>query len=92
MGTKSIVIRDEVYERLKDHKRENESFTDLIDRLLDETTVDWCEGFGTLDTDEAEELERIVKKSREQTSEGLAKRQQKALEELSSTESTNETT
>ena len=89
MGAKIIAVRDEVYERLKVRKRENEGFTDVINRLLDETTADWREGFGTLDTDEAEELERVVEKSSEQMSEGLAKRQQKALKELFSAESDN---
>lgn len=91
MGTKTIGIKDDVYERLKARKRDDESFTDLVDRLLDETTTDWREGFGTLDTEDAEELERIVRKSREQTSDGLAERQQDALEELAGVEDADET-
>ena len=82
MGTKTIGIRDDVYERLKTRKREDESFTDLMNRILDETTVDWCEGFGTLSAGEADELEAIVADSRVQTSEGLSARQHEALDEL----------
>lgn len=82
MGTKTIGIKDDVYERLKARKREDESFTDLMNRLLDESTVDWREGFGTLDADEAEELERAANTSRTQLSDGLAARQQEALEDL----------
>ncbi len=50
MATKTIGVREDVYERLKARKREDESFTDLMNRLLDETTVEWREGFGTIST------------------------------------------
>ena len=89
MGTKTIGLRDDVYERLKARKRADESFTDLMDRLLDETTVDWREGFGTLPRREAAELERIV--DSEQAGEGLAERQQEALEALADAEADDET-
>lgn len=82
MGTKTVGLREDAYERLKARKRDDESFTDLVERLLDETTVDWREGFGTLDGD-MDELERLVGESRTRTSEGLSKRQQDALEEMS---------
>lgn len=91
MGTKTIGVRDDVYERLKARKREDESFTDLVNRLLDEANTDWREGFGTLDAEEAEELERAVETSRERTSAGLAERQREVLEELSDTEGADET-
>ena len=48
MGTKTIGVKDEVYERLQARKRDDESFTDLMDRLLDDTTADWRAGFGSL--------------------------------------------
>lgn len=82
MGTKTIGLRDDVYERLKARKRDDESFTDLVDRLLDESTPDWREGFGTLPAEEGEELERLVAKSRDRLDEGLSARQAEALEEL----------
>ena len=91
MGTKTIGIRDDVYERLKARKREDESFTDLVNRLLDDTTVDWREGFGTLSEGEADELEQIVEDSRDQTSEGLSSRQQEALDEFADIEPEDET-
>ena len=83
MGTKTIGVREDVYERLRVRKRDDESFTDLMDRLLDESKGDWREGFGTLDEDDAAELEELVEQSRERLNEGLATRQQNALEELS---------
>ena len=90
MGTKTIGLRDDVYERLKARKREDESFTDLVNRLLDEEQTDWREQFGTLDA-EAEELEQATETARKQTSAGLTKRQQEAIEELSDTEDADET-
>ncbi|PSP93731.1 hypothetical protein BRC91_09075 [Halobacteriales archaeon QS_4_62_28] len=91
MGTKTIGLRDDAYERLKARKREDESFTDLVNRLLDGEQADWREGFGTLDAKAAEELEQAVETSRKQTSAGLAERQQEAIEELSDTEDSDET-
>jgi predicted CopG family antitoxin len=89
MGTKTIGVKEDVYERLNARKREDESFTELVNRLLDETKGDWRDGFGTLDTDGAVELERIVEQSRERTGDALGNRQQSALEALS--EETDET-
>jgi predicted CopG family antitoxin len=63
MGTKTIDIREEVYERLKAQKRGDESFTDTVERLLEETKPDWREGFGTLSTVEAEKVERVAGRS-----------------------------
>ena len=86
MGTKTIGLRDDVYNRLKARKREDESFTDLMDRLLEETTTDWRDEFGTLPAEDAQELEQIVADSRDQTSEGLSTRQQEVLDELANNE------
>lgn len=91
MGTKTIGLRDDVYERLKARKREDESFTDLMNRLLDETTTNWREGFGTLSEQDADELEQIVADSRDKTGEGLSARQQEALGELANREADDET-
>jgi predicted CopG family antitoxin len=91
MGTKTIGLKDEVYNRLKARKREDESFTDLMDRLLDETTVEWRDGFGTLADQEADELEQIVAESRDKLGDGLATRQRAALSELAEAESDDET-
>lgn len=78
----TIDVRDDVYERLKVRKRDDESMSDLVDRLLDETSADWREGFGTLPADDATELERAAAASRKRTNDGLASRQQNAIEEL----------
>lgn len=47
MATKSITITEEAYERLKAHKREGESFTDVINRLAGDDG-DFESGFGML--------------------------------------------
>lgn len=86
MGTKTIGIQDDVYERLKARKRDDESFTDLVDRLLEEATADWQEGFGSLSADEAEELERIVADSRQDVGVGLSERQLDAIDALTDVE------
>ena len=92
MGTKTIGLREDAYERLKARKREDESFTDLIERLLEGTTTDWREGFGTLSTGEMAELEDAVAESRDRTSQGLGNRQQRALDALADVdEETDET-
>jgi predicted CopG family antitoxin len=91
MGTKTIGLREDAYERLKARKRADESFTDLVTRLLDETTADWREGFGTLDGEEAAALERAAEASRSQLGTGLTDRQQAALEALAAVEDTDET-
>jgi predicted CopG family antitoxin len=62
MGMKTISLEDDAYQRLKSRKREGESFTDLVDRLLDQTTADWRGEFGTLPHGEADELEDHVEK------------------------------
>lgn len=47
MGTKSLTITEEAYERLKEHKREDESFTDTILRLTG-AERDLLKGFGSM--------------------------------------------
>lgn len=47
MGTKTIRVRDDVYERLKARKRPDESFSELLDRLTDRDTQ-FERGFGAL--------------------------------------------
>lgn len=82
MGTKTIGVREDVYERLKARKREGESFTDLLDRLIDESSPEWREHFGTLSPSEGDELEELVADSRNRVGDGLATRQERTLEEL----------
>jgi len=47
MGTKTIRVREDVYNTLKAHKRPDESFSDLLERLADRSDQ-FERGFGTL--------------------------------------------
>jgi predicted CopG family antitoxin len=91
MGTKTIGIREEVYERLKARKREGESFTDVVDRLIEDSTADWREGFGTLPAEDAADLERAAARSRERVGAGSADRQTRAIAEMAEDDGDDET-
>lgn len=55
MGSKTVSLKDETYRRLNREKREGESFSDAIDRLLtDEETNPLRELIGLVDEDEIE--------------------------------------
>lgn len=79
MTTKTIGVREEVYERLSAEKREDESFSDTIDRLVEDAQSDWRKSFGKLE-EEGEELKEVVKEQRRDLSESSAERQREALE------------
>ena len=61
MAAKNIGIKEEVYERLKAHKRGDESFSETLDRLLVELDSDWRMNTGFLTQQEADDLEAAVK-------------------------------
>ncbi len=65
MGTKTISIREEVYDLLKSIKRENESFSDVIGKLAKKKKPDLSEYFGVLkDSKVMDEVEEDSKKIR----------------------------
>lgn len=39
MGTKMVRIDEDLYERIKAHKQDDESFSDVIDRLVDDWSL-----------------------------------------------------
>ncbi len=72
MASKNIGIREEVYERLKAHKRGNESFSEALDRILDELDSDWRTHAGFLTDDEATALDNAVEGGLEDLDDSLA--------------------
>ncbi len=65
MGIKTISIRDDVYELLKESMRENEDFSDVIGRLLKKEKPNLSIFFGALKNSELlDEIEEDSKKIR----------------------------
>jgi len=62
MGTKTISITEEAYERLKMRKEKNESFTDVINRVTGKRDI--MEFAGILSKEEGEKLRRYIKARR----------------------------
>lgn len=71
MGTKSITVTEEAYERLRAHKREDESFTETILRLTGRER-DVMAGFGAMA--EVEGFREAVTSAREEYDEGVRER------------------
>lgn len=64
--SKSIRLSEEAYERLAAHKREGETFSEVVLRLAGERSL--LELAGILDDDEAEALREAVDERRERRS------------------------
>lgn len=82
MGTKTIGVTEEIYDRLAAEKHDDESFTDTLARLIDETTADWRHGFGRYGDADTDEFERVIAESHDDHASGLAESHAETLEEL----------
>lgn len=82
MGTKTIGITEEVYDRLAAEKREDESFTEAVARLIDVAGSDWRRGFGRYGDEEGAKFERAVAESSTERAAGLARSHDETLEAL----------
>ena len=67
--SKSIRLSEDAYERLAAHKRDDETFSDVVLRLAGERSL--LEIAGILDDDEASDLRAAVETRREQRSDDL---------------------
>jgi len=65
MATKTISLDEEAYERLRAHKREGESFSDVVKRIAGERS--WKEVAGILSEEEARTLEAAIEEGRERS-------------------------
>jgi len=81
MGTKTIGLDDEAYERLRAHKREEESFSETVKRLTGIVAEEWELSFGKY-SDRGDEFEAAARGSRDAAAEGLSGRQSAATEIL----------
>jgi len=80
MGTKTISLADDAYERLKAEKEEGESFSDVVRRLTDGAEL--SEYYGILSDATAEELEAAVDERREERKERRRDRIESVADEL----------
>ena len=71
MATKTITITEEAYEKLKLRKKESESFSEVINRVMPYT--DWTAFVGVLSGKSADKLEKSIEESRKETEEKLTR-------------------
>lgn len=63
MGTKTIRLDDDVYERVRAHKRDDETFSEAIDRLIGGASL--LDLVGTASEQEAAEMREAIDRSRD---------------------------
>lgn len=69
MGTKNIAIREDVYKKLSAIKQDDESFSEIIDRLLEKkTSLSSFAGIFKADDKELEIVEEEARKIRKSAS------------------------
>lgn len=88
MGTRTISLSDEAYERLKAAKKEGESFSDVVNRISPGVRLE--DYWGILDDEAAEELREAVAEGRDRRHETRAVRRDRIVTELSSDEANSE--
>lgn len=81
MGTKTISLTEEAYERLKAAKKEGESFSDVVNRISPGVRLE--EYWGILDDDAADELRETVAEGRDRRGAVRSERRERIARELS---------
>ena len=64
MATKTITITEDAYGKLKIRKRKNESFSDVINRIMPYTN--WLDFAGILSKESAQKLKKSVDEGRKE--------------------------
>jgi predicted CopG family antitoxin len=74
MGTKSIRLDDDVYERVKAHKREDETFSDAVAWLIEDVSLlDLVDEGEAYDAERAAEQKEALKRAARADAESAAK-------------------
>lgn len=81
LGTKTISLTEEAYERLKAAKKEGESFSDVVNRISPGVRLE--EYWGVLDDDAADELRETVAEGRDRRRAVRSERRNRIASELS---------
>jgi len=69
MGSKSVRLDEDVYERIRNQKRPGETFSEAIDRLTGETSL--LDLAGLLTDDEATAVRKAIRKREDSSRERL---------------------
>lgn len=65
MATRTVSLDEEAYQRLKDKKKDGESFSDVVKKLAGERS--WTEVSGSLSAEEDDTLEKHIKSGRKES-------------------------
>lgn len=60
MSSKTVRLKSSVYDRLQAYKRSDESFSEAVDRLLDDAQSNWQSSVGTMSDEDAERARELV--------------------------------
>jgi len=78
MGTKSVRLDDDVYERVKAHKRDDETFSDAVARLIEDVSLlDLADESEEYDAERATEQKEALKRTARADAESTAELDEK---------------
>jgi predicted CopG family antitoxin len=63
MGTKSVRLDEDVYERVKAEKRADETMSEAIERLIGDSSI--LDLYGTASEEEVDEMEAAIEETNE---------------------------